>query len=909
MLSKALAATQQAIRSKEAYRPTGKTYDIEDAMTANRAQEYEALGWDPELALLFADFTSKDNDWALLLTKGCRFVFALLIHARDRIMVKLTGKTWKEYRKGEKDVIELEPLITVLGEDEAAVVLDICSALAEFSGLADEDSFVGRNVNRAKNGFSSFVKFTQTTLGKIGFVRNVIRTKPVFVKVVKYMARLARWVLAAIVEEKLKRINKIVLALFTSVESIVKMTTSIMQLDPDETGWLDAVIIAGKTAANVALHVGLSLLPTPVAVVAHTAINAFGDTSNFVRFLKVTFHRRKVDYQLHENQPLHPSIDRIDYSGDEFPATPKGLGMRHNGLAVHPEDMWQVAKEFTERMPSRGRGSVNLVTNPAVTTMGITSATPLGFLTGYVFRVQPKRHQTPETQRWDNVFDKFAKLLDGTAYPVVVLTREEILDAFSKFSAVKKSAYVRELQNFERGGYEAFDPRDFRPNMMPKAFEQLRFRIPPGTDFLTEKYRLFAGMKPAAAIPVFSLMTPLTKSIFAAIRAGEWHLTEKGLSLTRSEDSLLITMSVKISKTIPSMEETVNMQAQRVGLHICGSTDDQLFLYVGKNGVLRTAGTDLNSCDLTMRDQIHYGSQRVIDDFVLDAAEFKQHLITLHSGKRKTKFKTRVNGKVVEKLQCTYKLQDTEDGIYTNSGGKNTTLTGQLGASGATFHSLERWAKKGHGLPGWSDLSQESEILTFVSVFERTHKELGLSIEFQPKPFSPHLTAAYLSCSMVFTDKIYIFPTSHTKLLKIKRDPTRIFPGTLNQAVGKYLAASSCNPVLNRTPEGRAMRKFFERSGADFLDEASALWKILRERSPEYEFNPIHNAEVQMQPLDDDVMSFYFDCMYQDGLYTSDIGVHYQAWIEALSSMNVGDEIHSEWLTQARTIHYGAILE
>jgi hypothetical protein len=162
---------------------------------------------------------------------------------------------------------------------------------------------------------------------------------------------------------------------------------------------------------------------------------------------------------------------------------------------------------------------------------------------------------------------------------------------------------------------------------------------------------------------------------------------------------------------------------------------------------------------------------------------------------------------------------------------------------------------------------------------------------------------------MVLTDKIYVFPTSFTKLLKIKRDPTRIFPGPLNQAVGKYLAAASCNPVLNRTPEGRAIREFFRRNGVDYLDVATELWSKLRLRSPEYEFNPIHNADQSMAPLDNYTMEFYFDNMAKDGLYSYEVNVDYHAWINALDTMNIGDKIDSGWLTQARTIHYGAILE
>jgi len=783
----------------------------------------------------------------------------------------------------------------------------------------------------------------QGWFASLGFVKNTVKSHPVLARVFKYLFRLGRWLVAAYVEEKFKRLGLLAVSLFGVVESVLKLATNIVRLPHDADG-LSLAIVAGQALINFLTHSILAAMPFGIAVVFHTAFNAFADTYEFYRHIRYMLTRHVPEPVSEKTHPMLEFTNNVveyptpDFQRHSFRAT-------RNGVPLGPHDIWEHVKEFSDACPPRGSGMTLLVDSDHVSTMAVTTQTPKAFLIGYILRVQPEQPE-PDNERWRTIMSWLATMFDPTDYPVVEFSVSEQIETYKKYNARKKQDYTENTLLYEQGGITVFKKSQLRPNMSPKDKESLRLRCAPDMPEPFTKNRIFACMKSAAAIPVMPFMEPLTKSIFACIRAGEFWLGNGSLFTTRKaamhdweqtvyidEDDpmkiprraqpLLIKFEVSIAKTMMSVQEKVNIQRTRPGLHISGSTDDTLYHFVGTNdrGTFSAfAGTDLVSCDRTMRAAIHRESRQVYEPYIENPRANGDYLSNLHSGKRKARFSRRIKGQKVDELEFTYMIEDAyadyaeDDGTYTNSGGKNTNLTGQLGATGACVASLCRWAECDPLYRPTTecrfDLGYQSEIEYFVKAFTDVHAELGLELSWQVMPFAPYHTANYLSMSFVETDIIHCFPTSYTKLHIIKTDPTLYFGGSRDKAIGMYMAGASFNPMLKRTPEGRAYRDFLRRHSSPYLQDAEELWQILRRRLPEYEFNPMHNLEAtdDFPELKMEDMIVYFENMVDAGIYTQEVFMGYAEWVNSLKTLAVGEKVENEYLRESRSYHYGEIL-
>jgi hypothetical protein len=739
--------------------------------------------------------------------------------------------------------------------------------------------------------------------GEIGFVKNFVRDHPVGTRIIKLATRLVRWLVVAIIEEKIKRVTGMIMSVYLFVETIVKLVRAVVE--EDSAGWM--LLRAGQALLELLGHIALAAVPLPIAVMIHTCWNAKQDIVDFVDDLRA----RHGDLVFCDQPPIPPYVD-LTPGKESYP----GLVVTHNKVLVRgKEAIYKACAEFSESMePPRGEGSLALFNTDALIQMSTTYSNPTAGLNMYRERVL-KTPVEADSIEW---YKQRLLLLDAI-HPgervVVAMTEEEQLEKNKKFTSSKRAIYDETVKVYFDEGVQGFTYKQMKPTWLLKEKESLVLRVRTGfmnkprtSEAVATKQRTYAAGEPAQTVTLREFVDNLELEVNAAINEATWYITDKGLTTERPRMTVYtrVKFHVAKTKTKESLEESFRQTvSDGRALHIYNACDDTLLFWNSKGGKKqRLAATDLSGCDMSMRVDVHDATYDLMRMFLPNFENTIEQIEDFMKGHRKLKFETKGG----DRMKLEWDAFNSAYKTHTASGSKLTVLLGQVGASIALLASLDLFGKM-HG----GRVFGKFEELMACTV--RQHEALGLRLKVEPNPFGECHTASYLSMSIIQgSEDLLLIPSSYTKQMQAKRDPSLIFPGKSEEdARAAYFAAVSCNPSLEITPEGRALKELYIRHSGRYRRRAKEMWDKVYDSDTSYKYNPMHQKTMEPVPetsfVSSSDMSIWFCGLVETGLAPPTINCAYDAWLTFLETATIGDVVDNEYVSWARSRHYGEIVE
>jgi hypothetical protein len=471
-------------------------------------------GWDPDIAEKMAEFTDSENSWVMSATT----LWALLKTLVQKFKAWISTFTTKAPAAPSVLMRGVSMASLDSSSEEDSLIgydmdsLSVLSLLGDLIDLADDRSLVGRARNKIYKGINQ----AKAKFANLGFYKNLLkdkpRTKELVEKTTKLLLKIAKWVLTAIAEEKIKRIGKAVAAIFVIVETTIRTVKAIVGSfsEPDQKASVatQALREAGEIILASMAHIALAAMPLPVAVVLHTAWNAAGDIYAYGAYIK-RMKREEVWVAPTTSSFIPPVV--VGKAPNLRVVQPKDLydelTLEHNGVKITDKDEYErIAREFQEASTigqfTNGRGSLLLVDHESVRTMSKPNVGPASFLTAFGQRVHMRLPMSvtgvgpilglsallqlrtaPHPREDPNLWNQAeAYILEGMfpngqqGFAPLVMTLKEEYEENANHTGLKRANYDEATRIHSLYGIEGFTEDELKSKECLKGNETLRVR-------------------------------------------------------------------------------------------------------------------------------------------------------------------------------------------------------------------------------------------------------------------------------------------------------------------------------------------------------------------------------------------------------------------------------------------------